>query len=81
MLQNLRDQIMENNAMTKEAAREKAVSVINDLDGEERFDDGAHKKALNLVPGIFSLTGGRRKSRSRRFKKRSNKKRNATRRN
>jgi hypothetical protein len=82
MLHNLRKQIMENNAMTKAAARTKAVRVINDLKAEERFDDDeTHQEALNLVPSIFTLTGGRYRSRSRRSKKRSNRKKNATRRN
>jgi len=79
-LQSLRDQIMENNAMTKAAARTEVERVINALNDEGRFDNGAHQEALDQIQNFFPLSGGRRKNRSRRSKKRSNRKRNATRR-
>lgn len=80
-LHNLREQIMENNAITKAAARTEVERVINALNDEGRFDEGAYKEALNQIQNFFPLSGGKRKSRSRRYKKRSNKKRRVTRRN
>ena len=85
-LHNLREQIMENNAITKEAARIEVTRVINALNDEGRFDDdGAYQEALNQIQNFFPLSGSgrhrsRSRSRSRRSKKRSNRKRNATRR-
>jgi hypothetical protein len=58
----------------------KVLTAIEELNKHGQFIEGAYDKAKRLAPSYFPLSGGKRKSKSRRSKKRSSRKTNATRR-
>ena len=65
-------------------SRRDAKQTVNNLESRDRLEKGVHENVqgrLNRAPeDEFMFVGGKHKSRSRRSKKRSNRKRNATRR-
>ena len=77
-MNNLRRQFNpRTSGLTPLEAREAAGLLINTLESRGRLGPDVHDRAQSLVQEAFPLSGGKRKSR--RSKKSSNRKRNATR--